>query len=278
MPIVTTEGPRVSKGILLPPISSPWIGHCSNEPMRCCLVTEGGGPRPVLEHAARQGFRHMNSSHLDKLMSKLGLRFPSGSRPTRIADMVRTLVRRMLPTATDEEVEQCLAQRPQKFTYKTSLQDPANLQHIEHAIDEDDLVAIKESVQREKKAQVAAKATRDPETAIAPTHGVGDAIGKGAGKEWQVRPCPSGPEDMDVATARSYLPTVAGIALTKDVKRFSRWSLYFPKDSPPYYCTKAWGARTGLSVRAALRVVLKQAWEWYHEQTGKPVELSFDDV
>ncbi len=69
--------------------------------------------------------------------------------------------------------------------------------------------------------------------------------------------------------ARAYLPKVKGCVLNIDVKRFTRWSLYYPRPTLPRFVTKSWGVASHLTVQEALVFCLTTAWSWHEAETGE---------
>lgn len=287
MPLTNLEGVKVVEPCIMPP--GAFAAYCGNVdvPVNLFFVL-ADEPKDVWIAAALQGFRGMPASGLPRLMSKRRMRFKAGGRPTREKDVVLALVRDILQEgATDEVLAAAWAAREAKDQddWKSVLDDPSALDKLEVSLEVDDYEAIKEStmarharksaIASSKKAQGIDKSTA-PATALpGPAAPIGDgAIDSQA--SWTVRPLPSGDEDIELVQARLFLPRRKGVGLTKDTRRFSRWSGVYPRQVPPTHCTRSWGPMTGQTVASALRVVLRQLWSWHTEETGEqcPHDLS----
>jgi hypothetical protein len=245
-----------------------------NDPSVADQVALTRGPsQDVVQAAARHGFSQMTVPMLDKLMTMREMRFATGKRPARELDVVVALVENCIPNCSSEDVAAALAARKRALSEDgcSMLANPANLEKLEEAVDEDDYEIIKKATKHLQKvkanvqaAQQSAQLSRADAQQAQPA----------AGQEWRLRPLPA-VDDWTLHSAKDHLPNVHPKAtLSKDVKRFSRWSGTYPKAAP---CTvsKSWGPRTGFTVHSALCYVLHQLWVWHEEETGDKPPFDF---
>lgn len=283
MALTTLERVKVAKVRVASPAGFSSLTGLKNLPSQ--LYVTHDEPKPILVAAAEDAFKQCKVPHLERLMQYLRLRFPPNRRPTREMDMVEALMRHCWPDATDDQIKKAMASRNNKTDFSASLlSDPENLEHISTGLDADDFLEIKKTAKRiqqtsEKKpasTQGPAPAASGPRPATPARSGPATEGEAQSDRPWKLRPLPSGDEDISLVEARAFLPQgVAGVTLTKDVKRFSRWSVHYPRPSPPTNCSKSWGPNTGHSVSSALRWVLVQCWQWHKESTNEdcPYEL-----
>lgn len=232
-----------------------------------------GKPETLLCASARLGFRGLHVQHLQKLLAKLGR--PAGARPTTEKPLVEACVRIVFPFATGDFVKECWLARGKRATCESLLTTDGNLEKLEHSLDGDDHVELKQTVVRAKRvkaeAQVAAAApeVESSEVLALPIADLAAVAKKSSDR----RPFPF-LDEWDVGEARTYLPCVAKCYLAKDVKRFLRWSGNYPKP-PPFCVTKSWGPHTGLSQHEALVWVLRRLWGWHTEATGEACTIDW---
>lgn len=230
--------------------------------------------------AAEDGFRCLRVSHLEKYAAYRKMRFSKRGRPRREADWVEALVKDIIPDADESVIQAALQARSKKFYDEAGslLADDSNLEVIENGLDQDDLAEIKKTAktlqaersQREGGNKAGAQAKKTDQKNDKPGSGADESRG------WKLREFPSGDEDFSLEEAQALLPRVPGCGLTKDVKRFSRWSAKYPRPVPPCNFCKSWGPMTGETVRSSLRVVMRQIWTWHHHETGEACPISWD--
>lgn len=224
----------------------------------------------VLKLSARTGFRQLSSYHLDLLMSMLRPPFPNDRRLTRENDKLTFLLRHVLGDIPDDQVKAIIASRGKKTHEEPNnmLYDEEALEKLGHCMDDDDFQIVKDhskAVRKQRQAKVVVEVAPK-----APVERRPEAVGS---RPWTVRPLPV-QDDWDLQQARCYLPKAKGVSLSKDVRRFSRWTGVYPK-GPTSHVSKSWGPRTGFSVHSALCFVLHQLWQWHAAETGERVKWDF---
>ena len=298
------EGWRACSAIAKPPgelpvdLQAAWHG-ISFEP--------SGHGRPLLQCAADDGFRQLTGAFLKKLIAHMGLRFGPGMYPKTVNDMVAALMKHLDPNTSEQDVAQAMARRVSNRTaYGAHVTDCSilldNIDLVDGMLEEEDKemaheVAAKVKAKRERQAAaISSKPKAAPKPIEAPlqpdVQGAasiapeGEALQGQASSSSSVSPSPDEQQqpkrrvlfehdDVDVAEARKY--AAPGTILQKDTKRFFRWSASLPaKPCPPTHSTKAWGARTSLSSKAALLHVLRTTWAWHEELTGTQCPYSFE--
>lgn len=278
-PISDLVGYKVSKAEVHSPVG---FAALANDPGASMRVEVTIGPvRTIEEAAAEDGFRCLQATHLEKFAAYRKMRFSKQSRPKREADWVLALIGDILPNASDELKAKAMEARSMK-TYdetRSLLCDTNNLDVIELGLEDDDFQEVKKvskALAKEKEKRETSK-----KAAVATSASTSKASGKKGtadeeGRTWHLRPLPSHDEDVSLEQARTFLPKVVGCTLSKDIKRFSRWSCKYPRSCPPCNVTKSWGPMSGESVSSALSVVLKQVWAWHTSETGEACPLQFD--
>lgn len=265
VPVITTSW-RVSKVVALPPCK---VRTSSGVRGRDCIGLTMGKQETLLKGAAMQGFRNLTLYFVDKLIALEKVKLDGGSK-LNLKDKLRGLIRHFWPEATDQDVESSIGNRTSKLhDDRTSLLNcDSVLQNIEHSLDKDDMQVIKDHAK-----QVAAKAK--DEAISAPEKPPPQRPPVQSGQEsWTPRPFPLADEDIGIQQARDLMPACCRNSLTKDVKRFSRWSAHYAK-SAPSHVSKSWGPRTGFSVKTALCWVLHQVWAWHEDATGEKPPFDF---
>ena len=272
-PVTTTDSVFVHPATMVPPAevrkSCPADASVPDG-MVFAKIDRVAKQQPLLQFAARDGFSQLNCFFLKKLMVRLGLRALNG----READLVRRLIKHSIPEMPEEEIQAILKKRGARTpdAMQSILQHQENLDFVGDILEPDDHTMLKDHVKSTKLRK--SKAPKEkPEY---PGPGVGKD-GGAVGQKWEVRPFPTEPH-WSLANAKEFLPPRSGCTLTKDEKRFSRWSSFYPRDCPPRHITKSWGPQTGLNVQASLEFVLSTVWKWHTECTGERCPFEWTSV
>ena len=228
----------------------------------------------ILEHAARHGFRGMNLAHLKELMNILEMTF-AGPPPTLEYEVCRALVEYILPGLSAPEVLALLEQRtfrlkPKYETYITAdcldgLTDVMDESEIELA--KASMTKYRQAIQQEKsKFAAAAKA-------------VAKAAGKvGAGRQQhQKKPRTLGSHDAStLESAQAFAPPCRGCVLYREAVWHLRWRITYPREYPPYSCSRGFAEGDVAGQRRALLECLRWAWAEHYRLTGQacPYDLS----
>ena len=265
MHMSSEKGVRTTRAVVVPP------GKAAKELKDSCsdalLITADGPPEDVLSVSAKTGLEGMLVEHLSKLMTHLGMKFATGTRPTKETELIAALIRHINPWATDEDILQAIAFR-KKVAIDASwslLHYPDNLDQIENGVDQDDLLEIKKTLKDTKHTSKPGERTSTPKDR--PLHRDDQSPGPAPPKVWKLRPRPSGDEAVELELAKGFLPKVKGVTLSKDTKRFSRWSGHFQSKAPPRYVTKSWAPRPA-STRARRFELSCSSCAWNFEQPG----------
>ncbi|CAE7032373.1 dpf-6 [Symbiodinium sp. CCMP2592] len=226
---------------------------------------EPGGT--LFRRAARDGFCMMTKVFLDKLVCLLGLTFPKGKKPKTVNDIVKALVKHIIPGCTEEVISDALARRGSKgdntdLAEHCILNVGENAAALEHCMDDDDHEILTKAVASVRKKQA---------------HSESDAAAAGRPRQW-VRKAVDKHKEYTLEDARSFLPKIDGCTLQLDETRFTRWCGLYPRLTPPRYCTKSWGPRTGLSNKQALFHVLQQLWTWHEEEQRGSCPWDFSEL
>ena len=276
LPVTHLEGCKVAKVQALSPIGLAKL--TKQDAPRACVYITMGGVEAVEKAAAREGFRGLTCAFLEKAMTHFKLRFALGARPTRERDMVSALVRACWPEATEAELAASLKARGQTHTLDDAnavLLDPEEIDALDIGLDADDLKVVKDQAKKVKAARDHRQARLAAESApirMEELVAVPEEItaAEEHRKDWAVRPFPTADEDISLAIAKTFLPEVRGCTITKDAKRFSRWSASYPRLFPPTHVSKSWGPTTGHTVSTSLEFVVRTLWEWHEFETGEP--------
>ncbi|CAK0866286.1 unnamed protein product [Prorocentrum cordatum] len=257
LPIFDFDGWRAVKPTVLSAAGvANLIGDCSAE--AGVVFMQNGRGSKLQVHAAREGFKLLTKSFLDKLIRHEKLRFSQGAQPKTVDDCVKALIRHWVPDATDDFIARALEHRcgkhiDQHLANQSVLALDSNLDAMMHLMEADDHEALKEAVDKAKKNM-----SED------------DLNPKSGGERrpaWTARPV-----DLSLCATldqgRKLLPCVRGAWLGLDQKRFTRWTATYPNRLPPFYVTKSYGPKTGLTIEQALVHCLKQVWAWHEDLTG----------
>ena len=279
LPITDLEGVRVGIVNVLAPAALALQLESTDTPFSLSAVLQD--TVDPLYAAALEGFRCLHSVHLGKLMSKLHMTFAKYKRPTKDVDMVRALILHIMPDASEDIIAAGLAARDRRpIDCESSLLANAdNLDLLATGLDVDDFAEIKKTakavVESKVKTKQAATVVSEGEVKSSTVAGEGDKAPSAHDKAWALRPMPPTDEDVSLTDAKQFLPRVPGCVLSKDIKRFSRWSCKYPRPSPPCNFSKSWGPMTGETVCSAMRVVLQRIWLWHTTETGEACPFDF---
>lgn len=216
--------------------------------------------QPILTIAAREGFPGMTSFYLQKLASHLGVRVESAKSSATLPELLRALISAVLPNTDAQLIDEAMRRRG---ISKVTLLDSAfttapDLDLFEEVLEQEDHQDLKRKVTNhlaEKRSRSGGNAQNNVSVAAA-----------GPQRAWQLRPMPS-QTHWSIEEARQYMPTIPKAALSVDLKRFSRWSAFYPREAVPRFVTKSWGPQTGMDVRQALVHVLSTVWAWHQAET-----------
>lgn len=266
VPIVDYKQWRVSKVEALPPVA---MAKRVQDPglMDVVAMVKGDIVDPVVA-AARVGFRQMTLAVMGKLVAELKMVFTGGKKPKLEQDMVQSLCWAVIPNCTDEDVRAALVARKVKYhdLCDSLLVSPANLEKIEHGLEEDDFHIIKEAATKAYKEKTATEVVTEAVPRLRRATPAERADG------WALRPLPE--SEWTLATARALMPDVRGAVLSQDARRFARWSAKYPRQAP-CNVSKSWGPRTGFTIHSSLCFVLHQIWRWHHDATGDVIPWDF---
>lgn len=267
-PITDIDDIDVKKASLLPPARSAQLLLDGSEPLnRLVLSLQSGAPEPPLTLAASEGFPQLTTYYLRKLMSELGVSGGFKRSPTE-KDMVMRLLQHVFADIDKPRMEEIFRRRGMQVAEVCDdiLVNHTDLDLLGEVLEPDDHDELKKVVKKAAASKPAVKPGQSPAT---PGGGAGHpGASAGPGRAWTVRPFPT-EQSWTVERARTFLPKAPKVSLTRDDRRFSRWSGSYPRSRPPVYVTKAWGAQTGLSLEGALIHALKMLWAWHHEATGE---------
>lgn len=252
-----------------PRIMSPvGIARVAQDMEICTGVAWDGGASgmKLLAQAAREGFRQLTRPYLDKLVMVLGMKFEKNKRPRKVDDIVAALVRHILPSATDQQVRDAIAQRTShnlesELSACSILSKDACVDSLTECLSEDDAEDITKVADRAKE-----KAHRPAK----------QASSSAPGRPWKRKEVDARKE-FSLKEARDMLPPAKGCTLSLDQVRFTRWSGSYPRLTPPHFVTKSYGPRTGLDSRSAMFHVLRTLWVWHQETTGQECPYDFPD-
>jgi hypothetical protein len=222
------------------------------------LKPVASGPLPLLKHSAMNGFRGLSVPRLKDLckMPSIGLKH-RGPMPSTEFPLVMLLLKHVFPDAAKEELEKYAKRRweTRKFPYECLLeaQDVEEVAaELEEGHDREDMVQLMHAVIDAKTDKAASKV------------GARRMNKKTAAKPVVQRPAIEGA--LDVEQARLLLPQVKGCTAYKDVSFHYRWKMTYPRESPPFQVTQAFGVS---SDRGAMLFCLRRVWEWHLEQEGE---------
>lgn len=236
-------------------------------------------PNALLKFAARQSFRSMSLVHLRKL-AKMLLVGRSGLDTWPEKRLLTALVQYLLQDSSENEVNAIVAARtkipePEVSLLTQLVEDDL----VEGLFERDDAHEIKlhakKIIARKKADDLQKKKTT---SATAPSAGCTETGGacssSHVGKRTPVQSAPP-TGGLSSSEAQQFKPQVVGCSLYKDTALHMRWSARYPREEPPYSCTKAW-TTTGLTDRQAMCFCLRWLWDRHKEATGEecPHELA----
>lgn len=196
-----------------------------------------GKPESLLSFAASHAFKSMSLIHLRKL-AKLHLTGQRNidTRPEK--KLLEMLVKHFLPETTAEDVACIVATRVvSKEPEVTVLTELVNDDLVDGLFEVDDAHEIKKHA---KKVGVALKKKSTSAKAPAATSAQGSAAASssdGASRSAVKSAPPSG--GLTSAEAQQWKPRVVGCQLDKDMTLHMRWTIRYPKDSPPLQLHKS---------------------------------------
>ncbi|CAK0880232.1 unnamed protein product [Prorocentrum cordatum] len=271
---------RVCLSEMLPPSCQRGVGDMDERPGGILRAFKGK-PQPLLEIAARRGFRGMQVPFLKKLLASSPLVYERAKdRPNTEVSLVRALVSWACPAMEPSDVDACLAKRMRKRDVEplpSALSGDGGLAAgAEDMLDASDLGDVKEQLLQEKEIE-----RQDRHSGMAAKAGgsssgsaghAGDAAGGGGAESGSAA---SGSGSAPAVEKRhipdtggypreeclKYLPP--GYTLKKETSRYNRWQISTKdKSEPPYSYSATWGDGGLDRERATLMEVLRTAWDW----------------
>lgn len=223
-------------------------------------LTVVGAPSPLLTFAAHSCFRGLDVPHLRALHVQL-IGGSAADRPSTERELLKCLLRHILPAASDEEIDRLLSLRKsaqcEQDVCSTVLNDEGMKAALENCVDEDGHSEFKRVMANLK---VAASAAKPQSSSSAPRA----AASSSSTAKPAVRPRPKKFPDARSCTpswARQFLPQATGANLCIDEVRHMRWvAEYRNKKDPPRSHTATFGDETCVSRRQALLKALR--WQW----------------
>lgn len=145
---------------------------------------------------------------------------------------------------------------------------------VKDLVDEEDRDDVKKTVEEMVEARTgkrkAAEATAKPAepSRAAPSSSSGAASSSCPAPSRQVakRPVPEGVHHE--SEVQHLKPPVTGAVLSKDSRRFMRWTASYPGDTPPRSCSKVW-TLPGWSERRSFLYALQWLWLCHRAATGE---------
>ena len=189
-------------------------------------------------------------------MPSIGLKH-RGALPSTEFPLVMVLLKHVFPEAAKEELETYAKRRweTRKLPYECLLeaQDVEEVAaELEEGHDREDMVQLMHAVVDAKSGSRASKTSSRRISKKTPAK----PVAKRASIEG----------DLDAEQARLLLPQVKGCTAYKDVSFHLRWKMTYPRESPPFQVTQAFGVS---SDRGAMLFCLRRVWEWHLEKEGE---------
>lgn len=250
--------------------------------------------RDLLDFSAVRAFQGLSAPLLNKLAGVIGLRFARGGVPRCLASWIRALVKHVLPSLNDDEVEHIVHLRAgggeesdsdEDVDLMGGLLDASGRSMLKGVIDDDDLDALttlkKKRYDRAVAAKVAEKRSAEKaRVAAATARGKPKAAATAPGSSASSSRAPlSGlpvPPSYTASAFRQFLPQVAGCNLYLEQKWHTRWRVTYPSAAPPWACSRSFVASNATTIRAALVEVIKWCWERHVADGGEPCPWQLD--
>ena len=252
------------------------------------LVMRSGSDRPVLEHAAWNGFAGVPANAIDRLL--VDFRVPACDRPKQLLDRIVMLVKRIIPAeVTTKQLADILKRRAglHRQRQESASFDAENREHTEATLDPDDrgkgkkcvdedevstsleqcqvLQFLKEKKWSSKKDDEALDMMLSNEKVAAARAAKEKALQAPVAKRIVISWTPD--------EVKKLRPRVAGCWIQR-YPHLRRWQVYYQAASPFKSFSRKWGGK--VTEKEVTVAVLKWAWQWHTATTGEacPWQLS----
>lgn len=213
---------------------------------------------------SREAFPHLNGTHLKDLVHLLGIEV-DGPMPTIVHDLIRLLLRNTFPDMDYDEVESIVAKRAARAQGSSKFQVhlAENAELAMDALHNDDMQEVEKEIDELRK-DIARKSRKDimPKPKVLTKH---KKIGAFKGDHYTAE------------QLLTYLPKVKGCKIFVQTDEWHhRITVYYPKDTAPYSCSKSFAK--GGSQKGAAAFCLNWAWTQHRAATGVPCPWDLSDV
>jgi hypothetical protein len=231
--------------------------------------TMESAPVALHKHAARQAFKACTVPMLRKLTYKLRCEF-EGHRPKKEDELAEACISACLPELSASEVKEIvkIRHKSRKDTqfecFAGTVADVANVEGTEKLFDEMDAKEFSEDI---KRAREKLAGQRNPRPGAGQGGGAAPSSSKLLGG---LHPIPEGEPTGAAFWAKTWIPQVKGCTLFKDTKRHNRWVVHYPRTTPPFSFSKAWGSGGVVTSRECWLRCIQWAWDQHTSAGGEP--------
>ena len=224
-----------------------------------------GARQELLICVAKAGFKGLTVPWLERLYEELQI--PERPRPSREAELVKALMKAVVPDASEEQLTEWAQERSKNEEAIPSglTEEVMEVMEQQAAIDEDDKQEYEKQVVLEKK-RTKKKAAEDVAPESAPGLVEDPAAAASSSRPLLPNPVPWEADNPTVFQAREWLLEVSGCKIHKDERYFHRWSITYP-GGPQRIYTKVW--TSSLSPLEALRQLLDKVWQIHFNCIGE---------
>ena len=207
----------------------------------------------LLQTAATEAFPRLTGLYLDKLIAWLGVKL-GDARPSLIHEKVSALVKHVFPNMEKKEVDAIVQQRAgqkSKNHCANVLDDSSDV--VVTSLEKSEAMDLLHEVELAGKAKARREQLRDD-------------LAKTDKKRGKARALPD-VEAFAAADFKPFLPDVPGTAISIEHAWHHRIRGYYPKQSAPFSCSRAF--QEGGRMREPALEVLRWIWNEHREQTGQ---------
>ena len=263
----------------------PPLAACCGSSGPSIALQVAAQPCTPLQAAAKQGFKGLSQTWLDKVAGSIGCSFEAGGVTKKtVLCKVEALIRHILPDASDDEVHAYMQIRNPKG-FNSWLHSDHNLEQVEGVLDSTDKKAARDECQDELSRRTARVQAAESKASK------GVASGSGSGSS-SLNPSLEGQSGgtkrkakVVTGTARGsasqqsrgvcqraeqYLPRQSvGRCFFQPYISLRRVQVYYPRDAYPKSFSRMWAQDPwGVCEADAVKACLRWAWACHTENTG----------
>lgn len=276
-------------------VVAPLAACCAGSSGPSISVHLANEPTTPLKAAAKQGFKGIGQSWLEKVAALIGCSFDAGGNKKKtLLCKVEALIRHLHPEASGEEVHAYMQIRNPKG-FNSWLHSEQNLEQVDGVLDATDKKAAKVECQEEQVRRTARVQAAEYKAAK------GAASGSGKGSSCMDLKVQSQSGDTKrkskvvTATAKGraskaargvceraeqFLPTpTVGRCFFQPYVTLRRVQVYYPRDTYPKSFSRMWAQTPGgVTEVDVVKACLKWAWSCHTSSTGMGCPFNIDEL